>query len=403
MARACTSCRRTFPGRLIHCPYDGATLVRSPGDTPDYENTILDNRYKLSAKIAEGGMCTIYQAMSLATGQTCAIKMLQPDLSHDSSSLSLFRKEIEVSSLITHPNVVKMLDANALPDTNLYLVMELMAGTNLKEELQRHGPFNLKRLNHIIQQVCSALTATHSQGIIHQDLKPDNVMLLKASDGQDIAKLFDFGFAKFLNDESVASEHSASIVMGTPRYMSPEQCSGQTVDIRSDIYSLGIIVYEMIAGNPPFTDASSKVLLSKHMQEPIPSLKLACPNLPDSVERVVLHALEKSPLRRPQSVPEFAKELAAAINDTIDNSLSPSLTKTAMARSNLVPIVKQTSGAVSIVEYTAPLEEKSFHSFSPEQIKSNFKNNWSYWAIGLIGVLILAVIVIFIYLIASHQ
>ncbi|KAF0249311.1 MAG: serine/threonine protein kinase bacterial, partial [bacterium] len=220
-------------------------------------------------------------------------------------------------------------------------------------------------------------------------------------------KLLDFGIAKVNWDKSITAEYSpTNIVMGTPRYMSPEQCNGHHLDIRSDIYSLGIIIYELLTGLPPFTDASPQILLNKHAQEPVPSLKRRRPSLPSSVERVVMHALEKSPLKRPLSAKDFAIELEDAIN--MDPSISPDISRSPDLRSilnsqspSLIPVVKQQTDGISIVQYVEPELSRPPIALSTGQIKTNLKNYWHYWVIGIIGITIIILIVIIIILLRT--
>jgi eukaryotic-like serine/threonine-protein kinase len=324
MARECTSCHRTFQDKLSHCPYDGAPLVRSSEPVEDeYLGLELDGKVRLDQKLGEGGMCDIYKATIIASNQPCAVKILHKNLIEDKASIKRFKNEVRTASMLKHPNIVNLIDSGETSDGIIYMVMELLNGVTLKQMLHHHGPFSVERMNNIVKQICDALTTAHAIGIIHRDLKPDNIMLLKlGSDQREIVKILDFGIAKIFNKNSVTGEFLPSdIVMGTPRYMSPEQCQGNPIDARSDIYSLGLIVYEMLSGVPPFTDSSARVLMNKHTQEPVPSLKRRRPSLSSIVERAIMRALEKSPLKRPQTALEFAEEIDMAVHT--DPSISP--------------------------------------------------------------------------------
>lgn len=287
------------------------------------------------------------------------------------------------------------------------MVMELLEGVTLKQELQKSGPLGLERTKTIVRQICEGLQAAHTKGIIHRDLKPDNIMLVKQNDNPSFVKLLDFGIAKVNWDKSITAEYSPSnIVMGTPRYMSPEQCKGQQIDLRSDIYSLGIIIYELLSGMPPFIDASPQALLNKHAQETVPSLKRKRPSLPSSVERAIMHALEKSPLKRPLSVIEFAQEFEDAIN--LEPSISPDISRAPDLKQllnsqspNLIPVVKQQSNNFSIVEYIEPEKSLIPNHFASEQIKTELKNNWHYLVIGIILLVIVILIIAIIILLMS--
>jgi eukaryotic-like serine/threonine-protein kinase len=420
--RECTSCYRSFQDKLSHCPYDGSPLVRSSEPRSDHHLGLeLGGKYRIESRLGEGGMCNIYRAASLPDGKVYAVKILHSYLSSDEVSVKRFKHEIYTASRINHPNVVSQIDSGETQDGIHYMVMELLEGTTLKQAIHQQGPFELARINHIVRQISDALDAAHAQGIIHRDLKPDNIMLVTQTDEEfDKVKVLDFGIAKVnTGDLSGSGERSGDrssdrigdrdrlmspIVMGTPRYMSPEQCLGHTLDARSDIYSLGLIVYEMIAGVPPFTDSSARVLMNKHTQEPVPGLKSFRPDLPGMVERAVLRALEKSPLKRPQTAREFAEEINIAVHS--DPSIS-SEQQQPVVKSNLIPVVKQVSGPVSIVEYVTD-QEKADRQKRPNkllstsgQIKTHFKKRWTHWIIGLIIFLLVIIAILLGLLITS--
>lgn len=408
MSKECEQCHRSFLDKVIHCPYDGSLLLTSPDlGTDPFLDLTLDNKYQIKSKIGEGSICNIYRASILETGRMCAIKTLRPSVLKDEAAVNRFKYEVRAAHRVQHSNVVELLDANILGTGPMYMVMELLEGVTLKQELQKKGPLNLERLSNIVKQICDGIDAAHTKGIIHRDLKPDNIMLINRNNTSDYVKLLDFGIAKVNWDKSITAEYSpTNIVMGTPRYMSPEQCNGHQLDIRSDIYSLGIIIYELLAGVPPFIDASPQILLNKHTQEPVPSLKRRRPSLPSSVERVVMHALEKSPLKRPQSAKDFALEFEDAVN--VDPSISPDISRSPDLRNlfnsqspSLIPVVTQQNDGISIVKYVDPEFSKSPLSLSSGQIKTNLKKNWHYWVIGAIGVTIFILIVIIIILLIS--
>ncbi len=407
MSKECQQCHRSFLDKVANCPYDGSLLIDSLEPSTDpFLDLILDNKYQIKSKLGEGSICNIYRASLLETGHLCAIKTLRPNVLKDEAAVNRFKYEVRAAHRVQHRNVVELLDANILGTGPMYMVMELLEGVTLKQELQKTGPLNLERLQNIVKQICEGLDAAHNKGIIHRDLKPDNIMLIKRNNIPDFVKLLDFGIAKVNWDKSITAEYSpTNIVMGTPRYMSPEQCNGHHLDIRSDIYSLGIIIYELLIGVPPFTDTSPQILLNKHAQEPVPSLKRRRPGLSSSVERVVMHALEKSPLKRPQSAKDFALELEDAIN--MDPSISPDISRSPEFRSilnsqspNLIPVVKQQSEGISIVQYVEP-ELPRPKPLSTGQIKTHLKNYWHYWVIGIIGVTIIILIVIIIILLRT--
>ncbi|MBL8151599.1 MAG: serine/threonine protein kinase [Blastocatellia bacterium] len=422
MALECPVCLRIFHNNPSHCPYDGTPLENySVDDEQHYIGHTLDEKYCIEQKIGSGGTCVVFRAFDLVNEKPSAVKILRSNLIDDIAAVKRFRKEVEAAKLIKHPNIVDIYDFGETPMGAIYIVMELLEGITLKQFLQTQGPFGLTRMNSMVSQICGALEAAHSKGLIHRDLKPDNIMLIKLANEEkpSLVKVLDFGIAKFHGDSRTTGElmQRKDIVMGTPRYMSPEQCSGHPLDARSDIYSLGLIVYEMLAGVPPFTDSSAQVLMSRHMKEPLPSIKKYRPGLPPLVEKVLLRALEKSPLKRFQTAKEFAQEMDIAVNNS---TLSPAETsrteeqRPTESKPHLVPVVKQ-HGSVSIVKYKTELDEKiepktfpslpSISKLSSEEIKDHFKKLWSYWFIGLAvaALIIIALLIVILLFSDPHR
>jgi serine/threonine-protein kinase len=250
--------------------------------------------------------------------KTVAIKVLRPSLAVDDVVVARFSREAKAASKISHPHAVSVTDFGEAENGVVFLVMEYLDGRTLKEVINSVGALPLDQAVEIIRQVAGALDVAHGQGVVHRDLKSDNIMLVNHN-GDQWAKVLDFGIAKIQQAEGVRDVDitEANLVVGTPQYMSPEQCS-QTgpLDPRSDIYSLGIIVYEMLAGKVPFTGESPTVIMMKQVQDPPPSILSARPELPEEAEAIIQRALAKQPLDRYQTAGDLAAALTSLVATT---------------------------------------------------------------------------------------
>jgi len=279
---------------------------------------ILGGRYQLDECIGSGGMGTIYRARRLHIGDTVAVKILRPEVVENEISRERFHREARAAALLHHPNAVVIHDVGEDADGTAYIVMELLEGLNLRQVLSEQRTLTPERAYGIIRQACAALEAAHRRGIIHRDVKPDNIILLDSHDDADHIKILDFGIAK-LRDKAIdtlsleKSLTSVGTVIGTPNYMSPEQCQGETVDARSDIYSLGVVLYEMLTGALPFTAKTPTGVAIKHVTEHPKRPAELRPGLDLAIDRVVLRALEKDPAARHQTALELARDFEAAV------------------------------------------------------------------------------------------
>ncbi|MEO6951835.1 MAG: protein kinase [Polyangia bacterium] len=277
--------------------------------------------YVVRDKIGEGGMGVVYLAEHPRIGRKVAIKVLLPQLSQNPEVVSRFFTEARASSAIKNEHIIDIIDFGELPDHSSYITMEWLDGESLASLLERERVLPLARVQHIVRGIGRALTAAHAHGIVHRDLKPDNIFLVTKGDDRDFVKVLDFGIAKLMTDEAGAqgpggqgsgARTRTGAIIGTPVYMSPEQCRGISVDERSDIYSFGIIVYQMLTGQVPFAAEGLGDLLLKHMTEAPRPLRELAPSLPESVERAVLHALEKEPQQRYARVEQLVAALGVA-------------------------------------------------------------------------------------------
>jgi serine/threonine-protein kinase len=314
--KKCPKCGVEYPDATTLCPADGVALEKDPDSLV---GTTLAGKYRIDARLNEGGMGTVYRGCHVLMDKTVAIKVLRPSLAADEKIVARFSREARAASRISHPNAISVTDFGEDESGHVFLVMEFLSGKTLKQVIRDEGPLPLARVVDITRQIGDALNAAHSQGVVHRDLKSDNIMLLDTMTG-DHAKVLDFGIAKVNEpDGGVDTNLTApNLVIGTPQYMSPEQCSQDVeIDSRSDIYSLGVILFEMLVGHVPFSGDSPTMVMMKHLQEPVPSVLVERSDLPASVARVVARAMAKVRDNRYQNVAELIEDLTIAAGMTI--------------------------------------------------------------------------------------
>jgi serine/threonine-protein kinase len=298
---------------LLFCPFDGQALVSKDGQDR-FIGLTLDDKYRIEEKIGEGGMGKVYRATHIHMDNTVALKILHTHLSSDQTALERFRREARAAAYIRHPNAVAVTDFGVTKDTGIaYLVMEFLEGVELRQKIKQQKQLDFEETFLIVQQTCSALQAAHSKGIIHRDLKPDNIWLLPTEDGVTRVKVLDFGIAKLKTSTETSALTQQGMIVGTPYYMSPEQCRGEELDARSDIYSMGVILYEMMTGEVPFQASTPVGVVLKHANEqPRPPRELRT-ELPPPLEDVILRALKKKREERQESALHLAQELESAL------------------------------------------------------------------------------------------
>ena len=270
----------------------------------------IDGRYRLDSLMGRGGMGAVYCATRLLIGDEVAIKILHTEQVGDPHAAERFRREAKAAARLKHPNAVSIYDFGVSRDGLQFLVMELVEGKSLREVIKKQGPLDPAQVAEIASQICAALDEAHRQHIVHRDIKPDNIIVNFTPAGLRV-KVLDFGIAK-LRDDTVSHLTQTGSVMGTPHYMSPEQCLGEELDSRADIYSVGIVVYELLCGRVPFNSPVSTAVIVQHVNQPPPSLRGINPTITAEVEAVVFHALKKSQHARPATAGAFAQELVSA-------------------------------------------------------------------------------------------
>jgi serine/threonine protein kinase len=272
----------------------------------------IDHRYYLESRLGMGGMGTVYRAKRLHIGDTVAIKILNSEHTADTRAVERLHREAKVCASLRHPNTVTVYDYGISEDQLVYFVMELVEGDDLRRIILQNGQMSQTVAAEILIQICAALKVAHAKNVVHRDLKPENILVQTTPNGQHV-KVLDFGIASLRNFGDDKLTQTGSVV-GTPHYMSPEQCMGGVVDQRSDIYSLGIILFEMLAGTAPFNSTTPTAIAVQQVNNTPPPLRELNPNVSPEVEAVVMHALRKSPEERPQSASALAQELIAALN-----------------------------------------------------------------------------------------
>jgi serine/threonine-protein kinase len=300
-----------------YCPEDGNEL-RPRGD--DVLLGIPVGQYRIARLLGVGGMGRVYKAVHPQIGSRVAVKVLSRDCADNRELVDRFFAEARAVNLIRHENIINVLDLATLPDGRPYITMEYLDGQPLAEVMEQGGQLPLGSLARLVGEVLGALSAAHATGIVHRDLKPDNIFVSP----QGRAKVLDFGIAKLMPE--LAGGHGPTrtgSLLGTPHYMSPEQANAQPVDARTDIYAMGVILYEGATGNRPFGGSSLFELLRQVLEQPPPPLRPIRPDMPPAYEAVVLRAMAKDPNQRFQSANELADALAAAVQGLPDQAWAP--------------------------------------------------------------------------------
>ena len=325
----------------------------------------LDGRYRLEAVLGEGGMGSVFRATQLAMERKVAVKLLKPHLTSDEQALQRFAREARATMKVDSPHAVKVLDFGVTPLRDYYMVLEYLDGRTVQRELEIDGAFAPARVAHIARQALHALGAAHDQGLIHRDVKPDNLLLMRVGADTDYTKILDFGVAKLLQG-SAGDPHqlaltAAGMVFGTPEFMSPEQACGQTVDGRSDLYSLAATMFLMLTGQTMFEANKPIEWLTHHARTPAPRLAMVRPELAayPELDDLMQRCLAKKREQRPATAAELARllaDLAPTLLRTPATTLRPPTTKpNAIRASSFVPALRDTAPGPALAEPAPPL------------------------------------------------
>ncbi len=319
----CPTCQTAYPPGTDRCPRDGG-LLRDARSMPPVAaadpllGRVIADRYEIVERLGVGGMGTVYRARQHGLVRDVALKILKREVSTNPDAVARFQREAKAMSLLAHPNTVRVFDFGQTADGLLYLSMELLEGETLGERFGREPRLPPEEAVAIARQVLASLHEAHSKGLVHRDMKPDNIFLARVEGHEDlVVKVLDFGIAKAWTGEARLDQHEtqAGTVFGTPRYMSPEQAQGHPLDPRSDLYSVGILLYQMLCGAPPFEDDDAVVVMAKHIRERPTPVRRRAPEapIPVTLERIVDKALQKDPALRFQNARAFEEALAGCI------------------------------------------------------------------------------------------
>ncbi|HVF46285.1 MAG TPA: bifunctional serine/threonine-protein kinase/formylglycine-generating enzyme family protein, partial [Pyrinomonadaceae bacterium] len=310
--KECQVCKTCFSDSVNICPTDGMPTVHTLAGEP-----LLEGKYQLDCRLGQGGMGIVYKARHAYLKTQLAIKVILPDLvGNDPQLVTRFRQEALAAAAIRHQNVVSVTDYGVIDGTVPFLVMEYVEGESLHDMLAREKKLSPDRALDLMTAICAGVGAAHDQGIVHRDLKPLNIMICSGRPNMSQAvKILDFGLAKIKSGELLGSFVQAQTtgLMGSPYYMAPEQWADEEPDSRSDVYSLGVMLFQMLAGDVPFKAASIPAIMKKHISDPAPSLTSVGITASPELELAILHALQKDKSRRTESVDDLVDELRAAV------------------------------------------------------------------------------------------
>ncbi len=324
----------------------------------------LAGRYELGALLGQGGMGTVYRATdSQMSERVVAVKVLAPHLVSDEKQVIRFEQEARAANQLRHPNTISVLDFGRDPAGHIFMVIEFLTGEDLTAILRR-GRVDVERALYIMRQVCKSLAEAHSKGIVHRDLKPDNIFVCEIYGEKDFVKVIDFGIAKFLEDEN-ANLTQAGKMFGTPRYLSPEQAQGKRLDNRSDLYSLGVILFECVTGRPPFTADEPIAVAIKHVQEEPPALDEVAPDIvvPEAVDALIFKLLQKRPENRHQNAEAVVMSIDEAMlglqGATRAGNYTPAAAMTPARPSTIPPASEEATRAMESISTDDSEPEKT--------------------------------------------
>lgn len=378
--KLCIACKQEFSGDELTCPNDGTTLT--PLTMEASIGTTIGEKYEILAVIGGGAMGLVYKARHTLMKRIVAVKMLHPNMLPDAGTVMRFKKEAEALSCLNHPNILTVFDFGISTQGQPYLVTDYLEGQTLGEVLESNQCVPWQRTVQIFMQVCSALAHAHKNGVIHRDIKPSNIMLTEFEDQADFVKILDFGIAKVLTEETENSSQLTRTgeVFGSPLYMSPEQCRGKPLDARSDIYSLGCVMFRTLTGQPAFFGQDLVECLYKHVNEAAPSLREMAPeaSIPEELDLIVHKCLNKDPLERYQSMVELKEALGATIGittTTSGTSIESILKPAGETISNPAPKQDLSSGALPMASAVSATGSSALETTDPDPVAAAASQN----------------------------
>jgi serine/threonine-protein kinase len=337
--------------KLVTEPASPSSEMR---DSDPLLGKVLDGRYEIQAILGEGGMGLVYKAKHVTLGKKLAIKVLKAEVSKDQEIVQRFRQEAQSATSIGNHHIIDISDFGVLPDGSTYFVMEYLDGKSLTKAIEPGSPLRASRTIHIAKQLCRALGAAHEIGIVHRDLKPDNIYLISRGGDPDFVKVLDFGIAKVVGQKSKLTQ--VGQVFGTPHYMSPEQCAGTAVDKRTDIYALGVIMYEMSSSRVPFDADNLMGILTKHLyEEPVAPHELPPPvDVPPALEAVILKCLAKKTDARYQTMQEVLADLELVEQGLTPNAVVEGVRRNTARGGDTVAQARGTTGGIDVGAFELP-------------------------------------------------
>ncbi len=362
--KVCPLCGESLPDDARFCPGDGSLLVTA---TDPYIGKVFLDQFEVREVCGRGSMGTVYKAWQTSMDREVAIKVLRKDLMKDSSIVKRFHREARAAARLSHPNIITVFMVGDTDDGIPFLAMEFVKGESLASVCEAEGPLPPVRAIHVARQITSALTDAHSQDVVHRDLKPENILLSNKPQSPDFVKVLDFGIAKILHgDDGESHLTQTGAIFGTPHYLAPEQASGGDVDHRTDLYALGVILFEVVVGRLPFPSDSGMAVLVQHIKDTPPRPRDLNRSIPQPLEDVILTALEKDPADRYQSAAEFGEALGKVVDKiqfgaqtllrvSTDAGLTAKAQAESAARSETTPRGNKTKRAIpSTVELIPP-------------------------------------------------
>lgn len=341
--KVCPTCGTEYPRSERFCPRDG-TALRSASQTADLLGSVVADRYHIIMKLGEGGMGTVYLAEHVKMGRKSALKVMNPGMNSDPDAIARFNREASNASRLSHPNICGIYDFGETPDGLIYLAMEFIEGQALTALIEADGSLEPARAGRIVHQTADALQVAHDAGIVHRDLKPDNIMVARHRDGSDLVKVVDFGIAK-ASASDAQKVTKTGLVVGTPEYMSPEQLAGDTLDGRSDIYSLALVAFNALTGKLPFPSETAQEAMIMRLTDRPRTLSEICPDRtwPERLQAVMDRGLARDADERYQSAAQFGRDFADAVASIPSVAATEGVTMVigaAMTTTNPVPATR---------------------------------------------------------------